>query len=295
MTLWAVRCQEKTFPGMWQRWYRNQCVGIGWPPQDGYCLSGDAKGHQGWVRARNAAKEINAGDTIIVALEKHRIGRIGEVTDKAIDDADWNALVPPSKDLPNGEMGRRIFVRWDLMTGPDSPDQVVQLPKHARLTSGELRPTISRVNSRTVEDMKLIMNDPTNWVGLVTQFNYERALSDYIAAYPHRLEDGLLPHPNERIRERVFNDRSRLDVLLSDRSDMPVIVECKQSSPTLDNLEQIRHYMEKLRLETNKSVRGILVHGGSKKLAPGVAEAAKRNPLVEIVQYTLDVDFSHCE
>lgn len=28
-----------------------------------------------------------------------------------------------------------------------------------------------------------------------------------------QIEDGLLPHPNSKTRERVFRDRTRLDVL----------------------------------------------------------------------------------
>jgi hypothetical protein len=58
------------------------------------------------------------------------------------------------------------------------------------------------------------MNDLANWVSLLGSFRYEKALSDYIANYSNRLEDGLLPHPNSKIRERVVKDRTRLDVLL---------------------------------------------------------------------------------
>jgi RecB family endonuclease NucS len=128
------------------------------------------------------------------------------------------------------------------------------------------------------------MNDPSNWVGLLTHFDYERALSGYVAAYPHRLEDGLLPHPNERVRERIFGDSSRLDVLLTDRSDVPVIVECKQGNPTVDHLKQIRNYMRRLRDETGIAPRGILVHGGARKLPPDVAIAAQLEPKVEIIK-----------
>jgi RecB family endonuclease NucS len=87
------------------------------------------------------------------------------------------------------------------------------------------------------------MNDPANWVRLRGSFSYEKALSDYIANYPSRLEDGLLPHPNSKIRERVFRDRTRLDVLLIDKANMPVIVECKQNAPTIPDVSQLRHYM----------------------------------------------------
>jgi RecB family endonuclease NucS len=137
------------------------------------------------------------------------------------------------------------------------------------------------------------MNDPTNWVGLLSHFKYEKALSDYIAAYPHHLEDGLVPYPNAKVRERVFTDRTRLDVLLLDRKERPVIVECKQGAPTPDNLRQLRAYMKLLRKETGRNdVRGILVHGGSRKLRREVVRAAALAPRVEIVQYRLQVDFA---
>jgi len=137
------------------------------------------------------------------------------------------------------------------------------------------------------------MNDPSNWIGLLS-FGYERALSDYIAAYPHRLEDGLLPHPDERVRERVFRDSSRSDVLLTDRDEKPVIVECKQGSPSLDDLKQIRRYMKRLKTETDRDSRGILVHGGARNLRPEIAQAARKHPKVDIVQYSLGVDFARC-
>ena len=294
MTLWKVSCLEGTYPGMWQRWFRHQCVGIGWPPEDGFCLDGPTKGGHAWSRCRKALKAIAVGDGILVTLRGHRLARFGVVTGIAISDEQWDPLVPPSRDLPHGEMGRRILVRWDLTVGPDNRDMVISLPPSAQLSLGELRPTIAQIRSQTTKTLITAMNDPSNWVGLLTHFDYEKALSGYIAAYPHRLEDGLLPHPNERVRERVFGDASRLDVLLTDRSGIPVVVECKQGSPTVENISQIRHYMERLYAETEIKPRGILVHGGARKLRPEVAKAAKENPRIEIVQYTLDVDFAQC-
>jgi hypothetical protein len=227
---------------MWQRWFRHQCVGIGWPP-DSFQLNGPSDGGPGWSRAREALKAVLIGDQIIVTLRGHRVGRLGEVTGKAIDDDQWDPLVPLSRDLPSGEMGRRILVRWDLTVGPDNRDMVIELPLAVQLSPGELRPTIGQVRSRSTKELIDAMNDPSNWVGLLTHFDYERALSGYIAAYPHRLEDGLLPHPNERVRERIFHDGSRSDVLLTDRSEVPVVVECKQGSPKIEHLKQIRRYM----------------------------------------------------
>jgi len=294
VALWKVTCLEDQFPGMWQRWFRHQCVGIGWPPQRGFCLDGQTLGGRGWTVARSALKAIRPGDTIAVALRGHRIGRIGQVTGLEVADEQWDPLVPVSKDYQHGEMGRRILVRWNLTVGPDDRDMVVHMPEGKRLSSGELRPTLARVLSLTEATMIATMNDASNWVGLLTHFDYERALSGYIAAYPHRLEDGLLPHPNERIRERVFADRTRSDVLLEDRQGRAVVVECKQGSPTKANIDQLRGYMAHLKKETGASARGILVHGGARKLSPAIAAEAAKLPAVEIVQYELAVAFQAC-
>lgn len=291
MALWKVACLENEYPGMWQRWYRQQCVGIGWAPHDGFSLGGPTKGGAGWSRAREALKTVAVGDYIVVALRNNRVGRLGQVTGKTIADSEWNPLVPTSRDLPHGEMGRRILVRWDLTVGPDGVDTVVALPAGTRFSPGELRPTLSNIRSHTLQELSDVMNDQANWVGLLTHFKYEQALSDYIAAYPHHLEDGLTRYPSDKIRERVFEDRSRLDVLLIDRKEIPVVVECKQFEPLIPDLTQIRNYMHRLQHETGVAPRGILVHGGSRKLSAAVAEASRAEPKVELVQYRLDVAF----
>lgn len=283
---------EDVFPGMWQRWFKNQCVAVGWAGKRGYKLNGRTIGGRGWLVARKAIKDMAVGDLVIVALRGHKIGRLGEITGKPIEDDQWEPLVPPGPGVEDGEMGRRILVRWDLAVGPDDSDLVVRLPDRHTLSNGELRPTVSRVYSQSIRQIKALMNDPSNWVGLTGRFGYEAALSDYIASYPHRLEDGLLPHPNARIRELVFDDRSRLDVLLIDRAERPVIVECKQHSPTVENVQQLRHYIKRLRKKTGQKARGILVHGGSQIVSADVRRVARRSPVVEIVSYRLEVDFA---
>ena len=180
MTFWKVSCLENQYPGMWQRWFRHQCVGIGWPPPNGFSLNGPSDGGQGWSRAREALKTVAAGDYVIVTLRGHRVGRLGVVTGKAIDDSQWDPLVPPSRDLPLGQMGRRLLVRWDLTVGPDSRDMVVALPTNVRLTSGELRPTIAQVRSRSTKELVAAMNDASNWVGLlIISTMRERCLDIY--------------------------------------------------------------------------------------------------------------------
>lgn len=289
--LWKVACQEDVYPGMWQRWFKNQCVAVGWAAKWGYLLNGPSEGGKGWSAARNALKEMKLGDYVVVALRGHRIGRLGQITGKEIEDEKWAPLVPVGPGLPDGEMGRRLQVRWDLTIGPDNLDLVIQLPAGKTFSSGELRPTVARIQSTTLQQVKDEMNDPSNWVSLLGNFRYEKALSDFIANYPNRLEDGLLPHPNSKIRERVFRDNTRLDVLLIDRQGMPVIVECKQNAPSLQDIKQLRHYMELLKKETGAESRGILVHGGAPKLSGPVDDAAHQVPKVEVVSYALDVVF----
>jgi hypothetical protein len=290
MKLWRVTCQEDKHPGMWQRWYKHQCVAVGWPPKGNYKLIGGRREY-GWSRARNAIQEIERDDWIIVTLKGHRVGRLGQVTSKAISENNWDPLVPVSRSYRYGELGRRIFVRWDMIHAPDNRDQVVLLPDGIRFTSGELRPTICEIPLNKLRRIQLVMTNPLNWVGLDTHFGYESALQGYIAAYPHDLEDGMLPHPDKNIRENVFKDRTRSDVLLIDRDQRPVVVECKQGPPTPHDLKQIRNYMRHLKKETKRNPRGILVHGGALNLAAAVRRTAARKPRVEIVRYALRVDF----
>lgn len=293
-TLWRIYCMEDEYPGMWQRWFKEQCVAVDYAKQWDYPLDGkiDGDNPQSWRVARNRIKEMVIGDYVVVALRNYRVGRIGQITGKAIGDNEWDPLVPRSlvvEDMKYGAMGRRIFVRWELTTGPDNQDLVVQLPEGKRFR--EVMGTVARISSMTVDQLRKIMNDPKNWVNLLGKFGYEKALSDYISNYPNRLEDGLLPHPNKKIRENVFTDKKRSDVLLIDRSNKSVVVECKQHSPSVNDIRQLRHYMKLLQKETGEVPRGILVHGGAPKISPEMINKAKEPPSVEIVSYNIEVNF----
>lgn len=169
---------------------------------------------------------------------------------------------------------------------------VVKIPSGFTFTSGELQPTISRIRSRTIAQVRKVMNDPRNWVDLLGKFGNERALSDNIATYPHHLEDGLLPHPDAKIREIIFKDKTRLDVPLVDHRGIPVIVECKQHAASVKHTDQLRGYVLKLQDKIGRKVRGILVHSGSQKLTTDIIRAAKKRPKIEIVSYRLRVDFA---
>lgn len=74
------------------------------------------------------------------------------------------------------------------------------------------------------------------------------------------------------MRETVFNDKTRSAVLLIDKIGVPVIVECKQGAPTLENIKQLENYM---------------AHNEVKL-------AMKSKPLLKIVRYSLHVDFGPC-
>src|SRR5262249_55517269 len=111
----------------------------------GYKLRGDTASRRGWTTARARLKQVEVGDFIVVALKGYRVARLGQVSEIRIDDDQWEPLVPTSKEYPQGQMGRRILVRWDLTCGPEDRDFVVALPEGSRFTMGELRPTVAEV------------------------------------------------------------------------------------------------------------------------------------------------------
>lgn len=285
---------EDHYPGLWHTWYREQIVAVGWPPPEYSLRSDEAK--RDWSLARRYLLQVAAGDKVIVQLRHWRVGKIGTVLDKRIEDGQWAPSVP-RQGRDSGEMGRRLHVRWDLSTGKLTPDFVVELPPDARPNPRIWRLTLSPVPDAAFRKMAKAIGEENNWVSLVPGFASERALSEYISASPHLLEDGLVPYPSAAARELVFPDQTRLDVLLLDRRNNIVIVECKQGAPTIKNIEQLRGYMhnaEKIRtgLKVGRNVRGILVHGGSRKLSADVRRESRRSPRIELVQFSVTVGFT---
>ena len=213
---------------------------------------------------------VEAGDRIIIQLSNSRVGRIGTVTRVRISDVEWNPTVPIDANNPEGEMGRRIEVRSDLHVGPVSPSAVAKLPMEARLKGSYLRVTILILPDDVATKICDAPTDEANWTAVHSSFASKRAISEYIDSFPHFLEDGLRPYPSIKTREFMFSDKRRSDVLLLDRQGHLVIVECKQHSPNESDLDQLRHYMALARDEildpsSPTSIRGILVHGGSRK------------------------------
>lgn len=296
---WRVHCHIGQHPGQWQYWFREQCCALGWwPPtgmgaaDEGWTFDGPSK-DQGWSTARNALKKMEPGDWLVATLPGHKVGRLGRVVSLAVRDEEWDPVVPPGKDLPRGENGRRILVRWELTTGPDDPSKVVLLPAHARFNSGQLMGTIRELPMERLETVRGAMRDASNWVSIAGSFRHETALSDYLSIHPHRLEPGMIAHPSEHVRERRFPDGTRSDVILMDRDGRVVIVECKQGAPTPANIGQLQDYlrwMTELSPELGEP-RGILVHGGSRRVNAVVRDAAAVAG-IELVYHELDVQFA---
>jgi len=300
MKFWKIYCEEDKYPGLWQRWFQEQCVAVGWAPGSGwgYHLVGETNKTHGWTDARSKLQLIEPGDRIVVHLRNWRLGRVGEVVRKRIQDSEWDPLVPKSTGLPYGELGRRVLVRWDLTIGPSDRDQVVLLPSEIKLAPDVIRRTLREVDKGTFHALERVMRQPERWVGLLSHFAREKSLSDYIAAYPHRLEDGLRAYPSKEVREKVFDDRSRSDVLLLDRNNVAVIVECKQDPPTPIHIQQLARYLHNFRKEAPQQPepRGILIHTGARRLSEDVRKEIRNSKFkIEALQYQLNVGFDPCE
>jgi hypothetical protein len=84
MMLWKIHTMEDEFPGLWQQWYRHQCVAVGFTPYWGNKLRGETEDYGGWHRARKALLEIEIGDYVIATLRGHRVGRLGTVIEKRV-------------------------------------------------------------------------------------------------------------------------------------------------------------------------------------------------------------------
>lgn len=288
MQYWKVCCNERRWPGIWLRCLHHQVAALGWPTR-----WWDKYQKLKWASlsaAVNATEAMRPGDKIVVQLIGSKVGRIGEIV--RVEVAAWRPLIPVSKVHPDGEMGRHILVRWDVVNGPPSSDLVIELPPEARFTPGIRRATICKMPAQMYRRIEKVYQDRKYWVPYAPHvFGEEKAISDYLATYPERFEDGLQPHPSRKVREKLFPDRTRADVLLIDRSGKPVIVECKQGTPNKEHVNQLRNYLKHGRREFGAYPRGILVHGGAGTLPSSVRREARKHPKIEVVRYSLAVGF----
>ena len=155
MAIWKFFCMKKHNPGLWQSWLDYNCVAVGWPPLE-FPLHAHADAR--WADALN---RIEVGDQVVVHLPGRRFGRVGEVAGKAIEDHEWNPLIPGAVHPPHGEMGRRVFVGWDLNIGPPDAGQVVLIPEGIPFP---FRGAVGVVATLTWPEIVAVMNDQGNWV-----------------------------------------------------------------------------------------------------------------------------------
>jgi len=85
---------ENEYPGLWQLWFKKQCVTDGHSPYEGWKMVGGRKRDADWIATRNTLDKIKRGDLIIAALPGCRVGRIGEVVGKKVGDGEWEYLFP---------------------------------------------------------------------------------------------------------------------------------------------------------------------------------------------------------
>lgn len=287
---------EDKYPGLWHTWFTEQVVAVGWWPPRWNLESQSKFNRAAWNSARHRLQRMKPEDRIVVQLKNWRVGRIGTILKLRIKDEEWTPTVP-SQNGDKGEMGRRIEVRWDLAKGPISPQSAIQLPAEARPNIGIWRPTLSEMPKQAFELIEKAAQEEFNWVSILPGFAKETAMSDFISVSPHLLEDGLRLYPYAKAREHVFEDGRRSDVLLLDRDRNVVIVECKQDAPLIEDIEQLRVYMRnaqklKTRVKIGPKIRGILVHGGARKLKDEVRREAAKSPRVEMVTFTVNVGFA---
>ncbi len=294
VSFWRVHCHIGQHPGQWQNWFKEQCCAVGWPPSnwngkeaDGWSIDDPSAGNHDFKTTMGCLRRMKAGDWIVATLPGNRIGRIGRITALAVEDREWNPILPPDPKHPSGENGRRILVRWDLNSGPSDASKVVLLPPDLQFKGGHIRGTARSIPMSRLEGVLAAMKDEANWVSLGSSFKLETALSGYIALHPHRLEDGLVGHPSLQANELTFPDGTRADVLLQDRDGRVVVVECKQGAATVEALGQLRGYLLNMQAHYPSlgSPRGILVHGGSQRTRAEVTAEAQR----------LDIDLVYCE
>jgi len=288
-----VVCDDKRYPGLWQRWFEQQCAAVGWPPQSGFKLEGSSIA-QSWSTARNCLKKMRRGDVVVVQLANHRIGRIGEIVEKMVADDEWNPTVSKKQHPKYGEHGRRVLLRWDLSLGPKNPEEIVTLPEEAQIPLTYAIKAVAELPQPQFRAIVRAMRSPSNWVSMFSYFRKERALSDYVAEFPHRVKDGLKPFPEAgKITEKPLVDGTRMDVLLVDTVGNPVVVECKRDEATVGSIDQLQRYIDHVKkLTGRKHVRGLLLHGGARSLGSRVRAKLKGKRHIQVFQYSLRVDFT---
>ncbi len=157
-----------------------------------------------------------------------------------------NWMTPPTVVEEDGEPPQRIVVR-----------------KHAGKTEDRLEITLTEVLSDVTHDMGL----PDEDVGLAKD-GVEAHLQELLAEQPHWCGEGL-----RLVRREWPTDIGPVDLMCRDADEEWVAVEIKRVA-TIESVEQITRYLERLRTETQfANCRGILAAQAIKPQARVLAES----------------------
>lgn len=316
---WIVICPEPYVRGggLWERWYRENCVAAGWPPPR-WTFDGPTD-DSGWAYTRNRLKEMKPGDKVIPFLLKWRIGPVGTIKQVSAADADWKETVEGKRykggDL-DSELGRRILVSWEGEGMPPGGKCAVVPPD--RRGSGPLsRHTIDRLTDDRFKELTSVLANHSNWVDVTPAVSpqadrfapaaapvvadtevpppllpqaeldlLERDLQRLLSRNLDRIEKGLVADPDYQLEEFPC-DVGRLDFLCRDAEGSWVVIELKADWVGDEAVGQILGYMSwaKDNLPNGSQVRGILV---GKRTSGRVKAAIKLFPQLSIKRFTLD-------
>src|SRR5271166_3615926 len=281
MSYWIVVCPEPSVQGgVWARWYKDNCVAVGWPPPE-WTFEGGTESN-GWEWTRDRLKQVKIGDKIVPFLLRWRIGPVGTVTGLQIADSEWNPTVEQGKYADNPdepELGRRILVNWDIAGMPPG-GKAALVPVATRPNRPLARRTIEELLPDQYERLCSVLGDATNWVDIITTVEHsteseltarpspppssisllERDLQKFLSRNLHLIEAGLVPHPEYQLEE-YQTDVGRIDLLCQDAAGRWVVIELKADWADDNAVGQVLGYMGwvKDNLPNGSSVRGILI------------------------------------
>jgi hypothetical protein len=309
---WIVICPEPNVRGgVWKRWYREQCVAVGWYPPI-WSFEGQGENTQGWQIARNRLNEIKPGDKVIPFLLKWRIGPVGTVKEVKVADVDWNPTVEKGNYSDEKDLGRRILVTWE-QAGMPPGGMIATVPVPQRPGGGSplARHTIERLSIEQFQNLCSVLSDKENWgdvvspLGSVTDDDesaetevlppppppaelslLERDLQKFLSRNLDKIEKGLKPDPDYQLEEYSI-DVGRIDLLCKDARENWVIIELKADWAGDEAVGQILGYMSwvKENLPNGTNTRGIIV---CKNTTGRVKAAIKLVPGLSIKRFALN-------
>jgi RecB family endonuclease NucS len=157
-----------------------------------------------------------------------------------------NWMTPPTVIEQEGEPPTRLIVR-----------------KHAGRSEDRLEITLTEVLSDVTHDM----GPATDGAGLAKD-GVEAHLQELLAEQPHHCGEGM-----RLVRREWPTDIGPVDLMCRDADDEWVAVEIKRVA-TIDSVEQITRYLERLRIDPQFSnCRGVLAAQSIKPQARVLAEA----------------------